>query len=72
MSNHTKKIFRIQIMYSTDFSDSSPDHLGTPTTLQVEPTGNDKMKKTDSTQVASCCETEERLNGCLCRISEVH
>ena len=55
MSNYTKKIFRIQIMYSTDFSDSSPDHLGTPTTLQDEPTGNDKMKKTDSTQVASCC-----------------
>ena len=62
-------------MYNTDFSDSSPDHSGTPTTLQDEPTGKDKMKKTDSTQVASCCsccETEERLNGCLRRISEVH
>ena len=30
------------------------------------------MEKTDYTQVASCCETEERLNGCLRRISEVH
>ena len=37
-------------MCSTDFSDSSPDHSGTPTTLQDEPTNKNKMKKTDSTQ----------------------
>ena len=30
------------------------------------------MKKTDSTQVASCCETEESWNGRMRRISDVH
>ena len=31
-----------------------------------------RRKKKDSTQVASCCETEESLNGRMRRISEVH
>ena len=68
------KIFSIQIMYSTDFSGSSPHHLGTrgqqfSKMNQLAPI---RREKKDSTQVASCCETEERLNGCIRRISEVH
>ena len=61
-------------MYSTDFSESSPYHLGTRNQqfFKMNQLAPIRREKTDSTQVASCCETEESRNGRVRRASDVH